>query len=306
MRPPQINQSMSFLQWGVLLALSVLWGGSFFFISLIVRELPPLTMATLRLLLAALFLYGWARATSVSMPKEPGIWARFAVLGVLNSALPFCLYAWAQIHIASGLASILNATTPLFTVLVAHALTRDERMTGGHVVGALIGLAGVVAMIGNEVFSMLNANVAGELACLAGAISYAFAAVYGRRFAGVSPLALATGQLAASGLVLLPVMLVVDQPWNQPIPSNAALAAIVSQALFSTALAYVLFFRLLATAGATNVVLVTFLNPVTAIILGVTFLGERIEPVHLAGMAVIGIGLAFIDGRPFKALTRRA
>lgn len=303
-RPPQINQSMTPWQWGMLLVLSVLWGGSFFFIGVAVKELPPLTVVAARLAVAAIALYAIARFTGTMMPRGLKMWLGFAWLGLLNNIVPFSLFAWGQTHISGGLASILNATTPLFTVLVAHMLTRDEKMTPGHLVGAVIGLVGVAAMIGSDGASVFNSNVVAQLACLGASLSYAFAGVYGRRFSGISPMAAATAQLTASAVLMLPVVLIVDQPWALPAPSWGAVAAIVSQALFSTALAFVLFFHILATAGATNVALVTFLNPITAIVLGAAFLSERLEMAHVAGMAVIGIGLAFIDGRLVKNLRR--
>lgn len=300
----QINQSMTLRQWGALFALSVLWGGSFFFIGVAVKELPPLTMVTMRLIIASLALYAVMRATGVKMPRGVRTWLAFAWLGLINNVVPFSLFAWGQTHITGGLASIINATTPLFTVLVAHLLTRDERMTIGHVLGAMIGLAGVAAMIGADTGSFFTDSVLAQLACLFASICYAFAGVYGRRFAGmgIPPLAAATAQLTASSFLILPVMLLVDQPWALPAPSAAALAAIVGQSLFSTALAFVVFFHLLATAGATNVALVAFLNPVTAMVLGTAFLGERIAAAQLIGMAIIGIGLALIDGRPVRAI----
>ena len=307
MTPVQINQSMALPQWGSLFALSVLWGGSFFFIGVAVKELPPLTMVTMRLIIAALALYAVVRATGVKMPRGVRTWLAFAWLGLINNVVPFSLFAWGQTHITGGLASIINATTPLFTVIVAHLLTHDERMTVRHILGAAIGLAGVAAMIGTGVGSFFSDSVLAQLACLFASICYAFAGVYGRRFAGmgISPLAAATAQLAASGFIILPVMLLVDQPWALPAPSVSAVAAIIGQALFSTALAFVVFFHLLATAGATNVALVAFLSPITAIVLGTAFLNERIEAAHLIGMAIISIGLALIDGRPLRALARR-
>lgn len=307
MTAPRINQSMTIGQWGGLLAMSVLWGGSFFFIGIAVKELPPLTIVTARLILATLALYAVVRLTGVKMPTGARTWAAFGWLGLLNSAVPFSLFAWGQTHIGGGLASIINATTPLFTVLIAHALTRDEKMTTGHVLGAGIGLAGVIAMIGADAGSILNNAVLAQLACLVASILYAYAGVFGRRFAamGIKPLAAATAQLGVSAVIMLPVMLVVDQPWTLSPPSGAVLAAVISQAIFSTALAFVVFFHLLATAGATNVALVAFLNPITAIFLGVAFLGEGIEVANLYGMLVIGVGLAAIDGRPARFLARR-
>lgn len=191
-------------------------------------------------------------------------------MGFLNNVVPFCLIVWGQSHIASGVASILNATTPLFTVVVAHMLTSDEKMTGNRLIGVVVGFVGVAIMIGGQALSSLGLGVVAQLACLAGAISYAFAGVFGRRFKnmGVTPMQTAAGQVTASSVMLIPVMLVVDQPWTLPVPSFAAVAALLGVAALSTALAYVLYFRILSTAGATNLLLVTFLIPVSAIILG--------------------------------------
>jgi drug/metabolite transporter (DMT)-like permease len=230
-------------------------------------------------------------------------------MGFLNNALPFTLFVWSQTHIASGLASILNATTPLFTVIVAHAFTQDERMTGNRLAGVLIGFVGVTVMIGPRALSSLlasapaadgsSAAVLAELACLAAALSYAFAGVFGRRFKrlGVAPLQTATGQVTASTVLLAPVALIAEHPWALPMPSAAAVSAILGIAALSTALAYVLYFRILATAGATNLLLVTFLIPVSAMLLGTLVLRETITPIQLIGMALIGLGLAAIDGR---------
>lgn len=214
-------------------------------------------------------------------------------MGALNNALPFSLIFWGQTTITSGLASILNATTPLFTVVVAHIFTRDERMTVRKLVGVLAGLAGVAILIGPD----LGGSIWGQIACLAAALSYAFAGIYGRRFKalGVQPLQAAAGQLRASAMLILPIMLLAEPAW--PMPSAVTWSAVAGLALLSTALAYVLYFRILAAAGATNLLLVTFLVPVTAILLGAAFLGERLKLRQFAGMALIGLGLAAIDGR---------
>lgn len=295
---------MTRLEWGLLLALSVLWGGSFFFVGVAVKALPPLTIVVIRVGLAALALHLVLRILGVKPIADHGLWRAFVVMGLLNNVLPFCLIVWGQSHIASGLASILNATTPLFTVAVAHIATDDEKMTGGRLAGVLIGLAGVAVMIGGAALQSLGTNILAQLAILGGALSYALAGVYGRRFKamGVPPLATAAGQVTASALVLLPVMVAVERPWMLPAPGGTVVVALVGLALLSTALAYVLYFRLLASAGATNLLLVTFLIPVTAMVLGVAVLGERLEPRHLLGMATISLGLAAIDGRPARAL----
>jgi len=228
-------------------------------------------------------------------------------MGLLNNAVPFALIVWGQQHIASGVASILNASTPLFTVLFAHVLTSDERMSRSKLSGVLIGFVGVAIMIGTGVLRDFGVNVAAQLMCLGGATSYAFAGIYGRRFRemGISPMSTATGQVVASSVILLPLVMIVDRPWTGPIPSFAALGALVGVAALSTALAYVLYFRILATAGATNLLLVTFLIPVSAILLGTLFLGEILLPRHFAGMALIGIGLTAIDGRAWQIIRKQ-
>jgi drug/metabolite transporter (DMT)-like permease len=301
MSEPPIHARMTAAEWAILVALSILWGGSFLFVGVAVRELPPLTIVVVRVALAAAALFVVMRFLGVALPRERPAWAAFVGMGVLNNLVPFTLIAWGQGHLASGVASILNATTPLFTVLVAHVLTADERMSARKLAGVGVGFAGVAVMIGGAALSSLGVAVAAQIAILAAALSYAFAGVYGRRFKamGVAPVATAAGMLAASSLMLTPVMLIVDRPWTLPAPSGAAAGALAALALLSTALAYILYFRLLASAGATNLLLVTFLIPVSAILLGITLLGERLEPRHFAGMALIGLGLAAIDGRLF-------
>lgn len=302
-----INRVMGPLEWGLLAGLSVLWGGSFFFVGVAVGELPPFTIVLLRVALAAAVLHLAIRALGVALPRGGQVWAAFFGMGLLNNLVPFCLLVWGQTQIASGLASILNATTPLFGVLVAHLLTEDERMTGGKLAGVALGIAGVVTMIGPDALDGLGGGVWAQLACLGAALSYACAGIFGRRFRrmGVAPMATATGQVTASTILLAPLALWIDRPWTLAMPGWEVWAAMAGLAVFSTALAYIVYFRLLASAGATNVVLVTFLVPVSAILLGVAFLGERLEPSHLAGMGAIGLGLMAIDGRAFAALRRR-
>jgi drug/metabolite transporter (DMT)-like permease len=282
----------------MLSALSVLWGGSFFFVAIAVREVPPLSVVLLRVAIAAAVLLLIVRVSGLRMPKGGAAWAALVGMGILNNVVPFNCFVWAQSHIPSGVASILNATTPLFGVVVAHVMTRDEKATGPRLVGVLTGLAGVVVMIGPSALGGMG-DLLPMLACLAGALSYALSGVVGRRFAklGINPVQIAAGQVSASTVMMLPIALVFDRPWTLPAPSLTAWAAIVALAVFSTALAYVLFFRILATAGATNLLLVTFLIPVSALLLGTLVLGETIGLRQLGGMALIGLGLAAIDGR---------
>jgi drug/metabolite transporter (DMT)-like permease len=294
-----INRTMTPSEWGMLIALSVLWGGSFFFTGVALEALPPLTLVVLRVGLAAIILNLAIRLIGLRMPRDRRTWAAFCAMGFLNNVLPFCLIVWSQTHIASGLAAILNATTPLATVIVAHLLTADETMTANRLFGVAIGFVGVVVMIGPAAFAGVGVNVVAQLAVLAAAVSYALAGIYGRRFKrlGIAPMLTAAGQVTASTVMLLPIALTTDHPWTLPMPGVAVLGAVLGIASLSTALAYVIYFRILATAGAMNLLLVTLLIPVSAILLGSLVLAERLSLTHFLGMAFIGAGLAAIDGR---------
>ncbi|WP_207484817.1 DMT family transporter [Arenibaculum pallidiluteum] len=283
--------------WALLGVLSVLWGGSFFFAKIAVAEIPPLTLALGRVALAAAALGIVLRARGLAMPRGCGPWLAFAGMGVLNNLVPFTLIFWGQTRIGSGLAAILNATTPLWGVVLAHLLTRDERLTPARLGGVLAGFAGVVVMVGPAALAGLGGETAAQLAVLGAALSYGLAGIYGRRFRGQEPLVTAMGQVSMTTLMLVPLALTVDRPWTLPMPGPASWAALTGLALLSTALAYVIFFRILARAGATNVVLVTFLIPVSALLLGTLVLGERLELRHLGGMGLIALGLAAIGGR---------
>lgn len=297
-------RSMGPLEWGMLLALSVLWGGSFFFVEVAVATLPPLTLVALRVGLAAVALNAALLAMGRTLPRQRSVWVAFFAMGLLNNAIPYSLIAWGQIHVASGLAAILNATTPLFTLVVAHVGTRDERLSAARLVALAIGFAGVVVMVGADALGGVGTRTLAQVAVLGAAVAYACAGVFGRRFAalGVAPMVAATGQVTASALLLLPVALVADRPWTLAAPTLDTWAAMLGLALASTALAYVLYFRILAAAGATNLLLVTFLIPVSAIALGTTLLGERLAVHDGVGMGLIGLGLAAVDGRLLRAV----
>ena len=299
------HTTMSPSDWLGLAGLSVLWGGSFYFVAIAVGALPPLTIVAARVVLAASTLWMVIAVTGQAMPRDGESWRAFFGMGLLNNAIPFTLIVWAQGQIPSGLASILNATTPLFGVVVAHVLTTDEKLTPARLAGVLCGIAGVAVMIGPAALAGLGGDkLLAQLAVLGAALSYAFSGVFGRRFRrlGITPVQSAAGQLTASSLMLLPLALLFDRPWLLAAPGTGPLAAVLGLALLSTALAYLIFFRLLASAGATNLLLVTFLIPVSAILLGVALLGEMLEPRQFIGMALIGGGLAAIDGRLFRRL----
>lgn len=308
--PPPLAASpalrpLSATDWGLMVLLSLMWGGSFFFIAVAVGELPPLTIVASRVVIAAFALNLALVLTRGRLPLTRATVAAFVGMGIVNNAIPFTLLVWGQSHIASGLAAILNATTPLFTVLVAHVATSDERLTFGRFAGVLVGFAGVVAMIGPGVLGGADGDLLAELACLGAALSYGIASVFGRRFRrlGLSPLQTASGQLSFSTLLMVPIALAADAPWRLEPPSLLAVAAVAGLALVSTALAYIVFFRILARSGATSISLVTFMVPVSALMLGTLVLGERLSAEHLFGIALIGAGLALIDGRPLKMLT---
>lgn len=290
----------------MLLILSILWGGSFYFVGVAVNELPTFTIVFLRVGIAALGLHLILRIVGERMPAGSAIWRTFFIMGFLNNLVPFSLIAWGQSHVASGLASIILATTPLFTVVVAHFMTADERLSGGRLAGIAAGIVGVVILVGSESLHGLGIALLAHIGLLGAALFYSFGGVFGRRFQrmGVTPLVTATGQITASSVLLLPLALAVDRPWTLDMPSGGTWLAIAGLALLSTSLAYILYFRILAAAGATNLLLVTFLIPVSAIILGAAFLAQRLQANHFIGMAVIGLGLAAIDGRIFKQLQR--
>ena len=240
----QAAQTMNWVSWLLLVALSVFWGGYFFFIGVAVMDLPTFTIVVCRVVIAALILQLVMLVLGRRMPgvhttTDRRIWLAFFGMGLLNNAIPFCLIVWGQGYIASGVAAILNATTPLFTVLVAHLLTQDERLSAAKMMGVVLGFVGVAIMVGGSAFHALGTAsgmaILAQLAILAGALAYAFAGVFGRRFKalGVSPMATATGQVIASSVLLVPLMLIIDQPWTLPIPSAETVAALIGLAALS-------------------------------------------------------------------------
>jgi len=294
-----VNRTMSGRDWAILLFLSVLWGGSFFFIEVALETVAPFTLVLIRVAIAAAFLWLWLLIRRERMNLPPGAAFALLVLALLNNVIPFILFAWAQAEITGGLASILNATTPIWGVIVAHAFTADEKANPGKVAGVLLGFGGVAVMIGADLLGDIGTSALAQLACLFSTLCYALAGVWARRFRtmGVSPAAVSTGQLTAAAIVVLPLVLIFEPPGQAVTPTPEAWMALIALALFCTSIAYVLYFRLLASAGATNSLLVTFLIPVSAILLGTLILHESLEPRHVLGMALIGAGLAAIDGR---------
>lgn len=295
------NPKMGLKEWGLLVVLSLLWGGSFFFNEIVLLQLQPLTVVLGRTGFAALALLLWVYGRGQKMPSDLSVWGAFCVMGFFNNLLPFTLIVWGQQFIDSGLAAIFNATTPLFTVLLAHFLTQEERLTWNRVLGILLGLFGVVILIGPESLKTLNLQSLAQIAILGAACSYGLAGIYGRRFKGMSPIIPAAGMLLSSTVMMAPVALWVEKPWQLSL-NLTTWGALLSIAFFSTALAYLIYFRILATAGATNLLLVTFLIPPSVLFLGVFILGESLHLLLLVGMGFIFVGLIAVDGRLLKKL----
>ena len=299
-----IRTVMNGRDWLILGILAVIWGGAFVFIGIAVKHVPPLTYVWLRLTIAAaaMWLFLRFKGHKLGLPKQ--VWGSILLLALLNNALPFTLFGWGQTHIASGLASILNATTPIWGVLVAHFLTHDERMTPRKIAGVLLGFGGVATMIGPALLANIGTGALAQLACVTASLCYALAAVWARRFRrmGVSPLSVTTGQLTAGATMMLPFALLVDQPWTHSFPPLSAWGAITALALLCTAFGYVLYFRLIETSGATNALLVTLLVPPVAIVLGALFLNETLAVQDFLGLGLIALGLAAIDGRALSLL----
>ncbi len=308
-RPP-MPMVMTPRLWALLIALSLAWGTSFLTMAVALRGFPPFTIVCARTAMAALVLGLACLAMGLRLPRGRQAWTACAGMGLLNNAIPFTLIVAGLQFIPSGLAAVVNAATPVFAVLCAHWLADDERLTANRLAGALTGVAGVALLIGPAAFDLHRGGEAlGIALCLGACLSYGLSGVWSRRVkrAGLAPLPAATGQCATACLMMLPLSLAWERPWALPAPPVEAVLALVVLGLVATALAYALYYAILAGAGATNTMLVTLLVPVSALLLGWLLLDEALAPRHLAGMAVIGTGLLLIDGRlagrlrPFRA-----
>lgn len=285
--------------------LAAVWGGSFFFAEVALREVPPLTITLHRVFWAVpvLMLIIWWQG--IAWPRRARVWGAYLVMGALNNAIPFSLIFWGQIQIESGLASILNGTTAVFGAVVAGLLLRDEPLSPRKILGALFGLAGVAAIMGVEVLSGLDPRNLAQLAILGAALSYAFASVWGKvALAGIPPQMNALGMLIGSTVLMIPIAI-----WVDGVPrldfSAPVWASLLSVAVVSTALAYLMYFQILVRAGAANLMLVTLLIPPFAITLGAAFLGETLGREAWIGFGLIAVGLAITDGRLWARVTRR-
>ncbi len=292
--------TMQTKDWAALILLSLIWGATFLFGRIAIVEIPPLTLTLARVLLAALVLNIGLFFVANTFQHSKSMWGNFATMGMLNNIIPFGLIFYGQQEIGAGLASIINAMTPIWTLIIAHQSTSDEKMSGQKTLGIVFGFIGVGVLIGLDAFNGMSGTVIAQIAVLGATISYGFAAVFGRRFAGVPPVQTARGQLTMSSVILLPLALIIDQPWTLPIPSMPIILSVITLAIVCTAFAYILYFRILQSAGAVNAALVTFLIPPSAIVLGIVFLGETLAMREVAGIALIMTGLIIIDGRLLK------
>lgn len=302
----QSTNQMNALTWALLLLLGLIWGGSFFFARIAVHDIPPLTLVFLRVSIAALALHIYIGGRFGIYTLLRTHWRQFLLLGLINNAIPHAMIFLGETEIGAGLASVLNATTPIWTVIVAHYATIDEKPSRAKIIGCVVGLVGTAVLVGPSAMAANGVPLWAVLLPVVGAISYGLAGIYAKRFKGIPSPVTAAGQMTGSTLLMLPVSLAVDHPWTLPMPPMATIWAILALALLSTAFAYILFFRILTLAGATNTSLVTLLVPPSAILLGAVFLGERLGAMEIAGMLLIGAGLVILDGRLHARMRARA
>lgn len=292
-----IRRAMNARDWFMLIALGAIWGGSFFFAKVAVAEIPPLNLVLFRVGIAALALHVYLAVAGPSFRVAFTMAGSFFALALLNNIIPFSLMFAGQTAVGAGLASILNATTPFWTMILANLLTDDEKLSWNKVAGIALGMAGTAVMIGPGLLAGLGGPVWAKLALCGMALSYGCAAIFARRFRALPPQIVATGQLTASTIIMIPVVLLSHGVEGLFAASTHVWASVLGLAVLATAFAYILFFSLIRSAGATNASLVTLIVPVSAIILGAVFLGERLEVFEVAGMVLIAAGFLTIDGR---------
>jgi drug/metabolite transporter (DMT)-like permease len=287
-------------QWGLLVLLSVMWGASYFFNGVAVREVPLLSIVLARVGIAAAILVPLVYAAGHRLPTTFAGWQPFIVVSILNNLIPFMLIVYGQREVASGLAAVLNATTPIFALLIGHFAVAGQRLKANKAVGVLVGIAGVAILVGPEAMFGRSSNLLAMMCILGASVFYAVGGFWGRRFVVVPPLVTGAAQLLCSTVVLTPLALAIDQPWLWPPLSWSAFGALLGLSMVSSAFATVVYFRLLATAGPNNTLLVTLLIPVSAIALGAVVLDEVLLLRHFAGAAVIALALLVIDGRVLR------
>ena len=292
--------SASTRDWVLIFILALIWGGSFLFGRILMLEWPPFTVVFLRVFIAAIALWGFIAITrgKVSIPLH--LVSALVVMAILNNVIPFSLILIGQQEIGSGLASVVNAMTPIWTLIIANFFTVDEKFTRLKLAGIICGFIGVAVLIGADLVQGLSASAWAQAAILGATISYGFATVWGKRFKGTDPIIIATGQLTASSLIILPIVFLIEDPLNLSAPTMEMIISVLGLSVLCSAIAYILFFKILESAGATNLSLVTFVIPPSAIFFGFLFLGETLDYEDVIGVLMIAAGLALIDGRIAK------
>lgn len=284
------------MDWIMLISLSLLWGAAFVLTEIALDDAPAITVVLARVGFGAALLWSICLVRRVAPPLRLSVWTTFFVMGALNNALPFALIVWGQTGIEAGLAAILNATTPLFTFSLAYLLAKTKHISRAHVIGLGLGFCGVIILVGPESLTGLGGHGLHQGAVLLAALSYALAGLYGRRLIDLGPLVASTGMLTAATVIILPFAIALAPPWNLQIGA-LGLVALLVLAWPATAIAYLLYFSILRSAGPANLLLVTFLIPVSALVMGVLLLGEDPSWNAYAGLTLILGGLVTIDGR---------
>ncbi len=280
-----------------LLLLASLWGPSFLFIKVAGRDIPPLTMTAARVSIAAVLLYFVLKLQGGKLSHIQKMWKHFALAGFVGNALPFTLFNWGEIHIDSGLASILNGTTPLFTILIAHFFTQDDRLTPKKIIGSVIGFSGLVLLVAPALMDGIKAGSLGLLAVTTAALCYGANIVYTRKFfRGMPKYVAPIGQLGFAALIMLPLSLIVEKPYELALPSWPALGSLVALAIFGTSIAFVVYYRIMEFTPASALSMVTYLVPIFGIILGVTLLNEQLAWNAYIGCAFILFGVMIVNG----------
>ena len=275
---------------GLLLLLATLWGASYSFIKIGVATIPPITLIAARTLIAGLILIVIIRLRGLKLPTDALIWKRFLFQACLNSVVPFTAIAWAEQTTDAGLAAILNSTTPIFTFLITLLITRHEAVTSRRLFGVAAGLAGTCLIIGVQALAGLGNELWAQLAIVAATICYAGAAIFGRNFKGLDPMIPAAGSLISGAVILIPLSLVIDQPWTLT-PSTHSLFALLGLAVFSTAAAFTIYFRLIQTLGSVGTTAQAYLRVPIGVGIGVIFLGERLTSTAWLGLVFVVIGV---------------
>ncbi|EGP09019.1 DMT superfamily permease [Bradyrhizobiaceae bacterium SG-6C] len=287
----------------LLVLLATLWGAAYTLVKVGVETIPPLTLISARTLIAGSILLALMRLRGIAMPRDPAVWKRFMIQACLNSVIPFTLIAYAERHVGAGLATILGSNAPIFAFLLALLFVRHERPTPRQSFGVAAGLAGICLVVGVDALNGLGQDVVAQLALVLSAVLFGAAALFGRNFNGLDSMVPAAGSMICGAIILTPLSLIVDRPWTLT-PSAASVAALIALAVFSTALAFVIYFRLIQTLGSVGTTAQAYLRVPLGVGLGVVFLGETLSPTVWIGLVCVVAGIAAMTIPARKATPR--